>query len=237
MMKEAGLRRFFAAFGATWFTMMSGPLTVPFTVAAIFFDQIWLKLLLGVLALVCAFAASFSVWRRERLAFLTEIGRNGKPEIRVKIVEGTAERLQATFTGYRGDPPRLVEEFSVLITLVITLLNVRPHPCSADRCSLKVNTPKRNPEIKAFSKATPIELMGLKIAAPHGIPEMEINLPLRQGVGATRYVRFLAEVWKDDHFANDALLILAIEDSFEGHWTTSIPASALRFAGNKPLED
>jgi hypothetical protein len=61
------LRAFFAAFGHRWFTLMSGPLTVPFTALAVYLDQIWQKTLFGVLAVLSAGMTVYIVWRAERV--------------------------------------------------------------------------------------------------------------------------------------------------------------------------
>jgi len=44
---------------------MSGPLSVPFVFAALFWGGPLLKALFGVLAVVCAFTAAFMIWRKE----------------------------------------------------------------------------------------------------------------------------------------------------------------------------
>jgi len=58
---------FLRAFGANWFTLMSGPLSVPFTFIALIVENTWLKVLFGLLAIICAVVASYLVWRQERL--------------------------------------------------------------------------------------------------------------------------------------------------------------------------
>lgn len=61
------VRNFVRAVGHKWFTAMSGPLSVPLAFFALFLENVWLKMLFGLLAIVCAFFASFWVWRTERL--------------------------------------------------------------------------------------------------------------------------------------------------------------------------
>jgi hypothetical protein len=58
---------FLRAFGGRWFTAMSGPASVPFVVASLFVDPPILKVLFGVIALVCACFSSYWVWRTERI--------------------------------------------------------------------------------------------------------------------------------------------------------------------------
>ena len=63
---------FILAFGANWFTKMSGPLTVPFTVGALFAPSTWAKALLAALAIVCGGVASYGVWAQERKKLCAE---------------------------------------------------------------------------------------------------------------------------------------------------------------------
>ena len=49
------------------FVSMSGPLTVPFAVLALYVDNAWLKALFGVLAMICVLFAGYLVWRHERM--------------------------------------------------------------------------------------------------------------------------------------------------------------------------
>jgi hypothetical protein len=47
---------------------MSGPLSVPLAIAAVFVPSDTVKVLLGLTALVCLWCAAYGVWRRERIA-------------------------------------------------------------------------------------------------------------------------------------------------------------------------
>ena len=49
------------------FVSMSGPLTVPFAVLALYVDNAWLKALFGGLAIICVLFAGYLVWRHERM--------------------------------------------------------------------------------------------------------------------------------------------------------------------------
>jgi hypothetical protein len=62
---DAGFMAFLRAFGANWLTRMSGPLTVPFAIAALFSPGFY-KLLFAALAIVCGVSSSYEVWRNER---------------------------------------------------------------------------------------------------------------------------------------------------------------------------
>jgi hypothetical protein len=60
------LREFLGTLTATWFTGMSGSLSVPLAVAAIYVESATAKTLLGITAFVCFWAASYTIWSRER---------------------------------------------------------------------------------------------------------------------------------------------------------------------------
>ena len=62
---DTGFMAFLRAFGGNWLTRMSGPLTVPFAIAALFAPGFY-KLLFTTLAVVCGVSSSYEVWRNER---------------------------------------------------------------------------------------------------------------------------------------------------------------------------
>lgn len=64
----ASVGEYLRAFGANWLTAMSGGLSVPFVAAALYVSSHWQKALLGCLAVLSAGAASYRVWREERLS-------------------------------------------------------------------------------------------------------------------------------------------------------------------------
>jgi hypothetical protein len=72
---------FFKAFSGVWLALMSGPPTVPLTVAAFFVSNNLLKILFATLAVLCAFIASFRVWSKERTTVEEEIAKRGRPEL------------------------------------------------------------------------------------------------------------------------------------------------------------
>jgi hypothetical protein len=71
MTKKPTIGDFLLAFGGQWFTMMSGPLSVPLACLALFVRQTALKLLFALLAVICAIVSSYGIWARER----TEVNR------------------------------------------------------------------------------------------------------------------------------------------------------------------
>lgn len=56
---------FLRAFGSDWLTLMSGPLAVPFAIAATFVSG-WSRALLLLLAATCIVYASFRVWKKQQ---------------------------------------------------------------------------------------------------------------------------------------------------------------------------
>src|SRR5882762_1191088 len=62
---DIGFKAFLRAFGENWLTRMSGPLTVPLAIGALFAPGFY-KLLFGTLAIVCGVSSSYEVWRNER---------------------------------------------------------------------------------------------------------------------------------------------------------------------------
>jgi hypothetical protein len=71
------LLQFFKAFSEDWLAKMSGPPTVPLTIAAFFVPNRLLKILLGTLAVLCAVVASYRVWAKEHMKL--EIAKQGRP--------------------------------------------------------------------------------------------------------------------------------------------------------------
>jgi hypothetical protein len=81
-LREVG--RFFIAFNGQWLTRMSGPLTVPFSLLALFVPSSRLKLLFSTMAIVCVAVSAFAVWvveHRARLAAEESLGKNRGKEL------------------------------------------------------------------------------------------------------------------------------------------------------------
>src|SRR5690349_5925072 len=65
-MPDTRFRIYLKAFFGDTLTGMSGPLSVPFALAALFVSSHGQKVLYGCLAALCALFASYRVWRNER---------------------------------------------------------------------------------------------------------------------------------------------------------------------------
>jgi hypothetical protein len=102
------LTQYFRAFSGDLLALMSGPPTVPLTIAAFFVSNKTFKVLFGGLAVLCAFVSSFRIWSKERAKLDEEVAKRGRPE------------LTANFQFLAGDPGPTV------------LLHLRnSSPCSA----------------------------------------------------------------------------------------------------------
>jgi hypothetical protein len=67
-MQPTTLRAFVRSLLSSWLTGMSGPLSVPLTIAAVFVPSHVVKIGLGVTAFVCFWGAAYGVWAQERIA-------------------------------------------------------------------------------------------------------------------------------------------------------------------------
>jgi hypothetical protein len=68
VMQATTIRGFLREIVSSWFTGMSGPLSVPLAIASVFVPSDTAKVLLGLTAFACFFGAAYGVWRRERMA-------------------------------------------------------------------------------------------------------------------------------------------------------------------------
>jgi hypothetical protein len=68
---KATFAEYLRAFTARWFILMSGPLMVPFTIAAVYVENTYAKVLLALTAIGCFIFSSYWIWRIEREARAT----------------------------------------------------------------------------------------------------------------------------------------------------------------------
>jgi hypothetical protein len=59
---------FFRSLWSSWFSRMSGPLSVPLAFVAVYFSEIWVKVGFSILAFISVWVAAFTIWARERMA-------------------------------------------------------------------------------------------------------------------------------------------------------------------------
>jgi hypothetical protein len=92
MGQKSGVKEFLLAFLPQWATAMSGALSVPLAIAALFVSNDSARLGLGLTAVVCFIASSYLVWRKERLraieaeeriSTMIAYGDKGYPNLRV----------------------------------------------------------------------------------------------------------------------------------------------------------
>jgi len=91
--KQPTITEFFRAFGANCFTQMSGPLTVPFTMTALFVPSTWLKALFAILAILCGASASYGIWTTERKQLISEEAE----VLRLRMTPDIAGEILAVF--------------------------------------------------------------------------------------------------------------------------------------------
>lgn len=80
------IRRFLIAIWSDWLTKMSGPATVPLTIAAFFVSNVAYKKWFAVLAGSMAIVTSYRVWVHEYERAEAEIAKNQKPDIKGEII-------------------------------------------------------------------------------------------------------------------------------------------------------
>jgi hypothetical protein len=68
MAKQPNPKEFLYSFTKSWATAMSGPLSVPFAIAAVYFENTSVKIISALAAVICALFASYGVWKNEREA-------------------------------------------------------------------------------------------------------------------------------------------------------------------------
>jgi hypothetical protein len=64
--EQSRLRDFALAYLQKWATAMSGPLSVPLAIAALWVENATVKIIFGVTAFVCVWSSAYFVWKRER---------------------------------------------------------------------------------------------------------------------------------------------------------------------------
>ena len=82
---SAGLRSYASAMLAHWSTAMSGPLSVPLAIAAFYVQDQTAKVLLGLTAFACLWAASYRVWKVERDKVIAL-----SPSLTIRVHDGPA---------------------------------------------------------------------------------------------------------------------------------------------------
>jgi len=102
------LQKFFAAIGSDWLARMSGPLTVPFTIAAFFVSSEAYRVSFALLAVVAALVTSYRVW--EKPAARLEALEQARPKIKLNAIH--AKTVNQTWgTHIFTDIPFLAVEF------------------------------------------------------------------------------------------------------------------------------
>jgi hypothetical protein len=171
---------------------------------------------------------------------------NAKPiqsRISLTINGGTFERSPVTIRGMRKGTP--VEEYVGVVTPVFTLVNHGDKPVTINAAQLFITTetwgelfgvPTRESERLSTPMYHHINVERVKLEQPRppeNVMEMEPNVYLHPGMGATRYRQFFAEAW-DDTAYKTARLKLTIFDGLGDQWQAELPASALKLLRVEP---
>jgi hypothetical protein len=125
MRESSSFANFCRAFTAEWFTAMSGGLSVPLVILAVYVDNPPLKIGLGLTAVVCFVFASFRIWKMEREARIDA-------ESKVNTRE-TRKNIRIVLSGYN-------EEGRVLISRCKTEIHDPPPIADANSWAHKVET-------------------------------------------------------------------------------------------------
>jgi hypothetical protein len=89
---EPGLHAFCRAMLRHFFTAMSGPLSVPLAVAALWVENQTAKIILGLTALACVWAAAYWIWKPEREKVITlEKFANERNQQKQQLLDEIAE--------------------------------------------------------------------------------------------------------------------------------------------------
>jgi len=107
---------------------MSGPLSVPLTIAAMFVSSDKAKVLLGVTAIVCFWGAAYGVWARERTA------RNAAEATLAQLRE---RRLELAFGGFGIE---IVTDCPLLQIVKVLVTNKTDHRLDDCRLQLAITT-------------------------------------------------------------------------------------------------
>jgi hypothetical protein len=91
--------KFLSAIGSDWLARMSGPLTVPFTVAAFWFPSTTARILFAILAIVAALLTCYRVWAKEYDRAETERQKNSGSHITGELGLGYLDVRNYHFTG------------------------------------------------------------------------------------------------------------------------------------------
>ena len=154
-----------------------------------------------------------------------EQAKNAAPDILVTISGGTIERDTATLTR-RDTNGTQIEEFLVCITVIATFMNRSSCTASIDSTGLTANTATgRSVDMRLRSNAPDWPFLE-KISMPPGL-ELESNLVLHKGIGATRFIQFVEMFQKSERLDTNGSLDLRAIDSYGNTWRDNIHAAKL----------
>jgi hypothetical protein len=124
--RNFGVTKFVHALAADWFARMSGPLSVPFAIAAIYVPNETARVLLLATAFVCAWAAAYRVWK-------VQYERANTAEDEIEKLKAVAPDLRPEIIGvaFGGTNERTPNDATVILFVKIT--NLGTMQSSADQ--------------------------------------------------------------------------------------------------------
>src|SRR5579864_8394591 len=91
-MHPTTLRAFARAIFSSWFTTMSGGLSVPAAALAVFGPNAWVQISFAITAFICVWAAAYTAWAKERAA------RNESDNTRIALEARLSPKISVSIT-------------------------------------------------------------------------------------------------------------------------------------------
>lgn len=129
-MRNTKFSKFLNAICNDWLARMSGPLTVPVTIAALFVSTTAYKGLFATLAVLAAMVTCYRVWVKEFDRAEAEIGKNQHPDIRGSVLIAFSVQGESLVGRPISKDTRLI--------VFLKLVNHRDVPTTIDRYELRI---------------------------------------------------------------------------------------------------
>jgi hypothetical protein len=156
-MLPTSIRAFLRALMSSWFTGMSGPLSVPLAIAAVFVSGDVAKALLGLTAFACFWGASYGVWAREHTARVAAEKKSSIQGLDLSFHDVSVMVLDP-------DRPRRTRVY-------LTVKNISGSPLGSCRIQLRLLTPND------YSHTYPIgSSFSLLVDEDKHVPILEYNI-------------------------------------------------------------
>lgn len=175
--------KFFIAIWSDWLARMSGPLTVPFTIAAFFVSSATYKALFGVLAILAGLVTCYRVWVKEYERAEAEISKNQLPEFAGEINE--AFICPVAYQNEQGQEARVHDSFVLIQVTAWNKRQMSPSSVGKYMLALQVNGKSYQGQFRWLSPSQGPPSALLIGHAPHS-PQYRIEMGL--GLADLRYL-------------------------------------------------